>query len=78
MTGGPRRRADDHVHMDSWTREDQRHYEAGIRNDLRAIRAEIKTLSDRVLMLLGAIGLLAFLLPLVAPLIRSIFDIPTP
>lgn len=42
---------------------------------LKGIRDEVKTLADRVLLLLGGMALLAFLLPVAAPFIRSLLGL---
>lgn len=69
-------RGEDHVHPDMWTNEDQRHYEQRVAREVHRLRDEVKQLADRVLMMLGAILLLAFLIPLAAPFIRSAFGVP--
>lgn len=78
---GPRRRLTDHVHSEYWEVSEQRHYEQrmtdelkGIRMETRGMRSEIKALSDRVLLMLGGIALLAFIIPLIAPFVRSLFS----
>ena len=73
---GPRRRASDHVHEEYWTMLEQHRYEDGIKEELRAINREVKSLSNRLLLLMGGIILLAFLLPIAAPFIRGLVGIP--
>lgn len=70
------RRVDDHLHPEYWEVSDQRHYEERIGNELQGLRRDVKSLADRVLMLIGALGLLAFILPIVAPFIRTLFQVP--
>ena len=82
-TGGPRRRSSDyHGHDEYLLKSDHQRFEDRIAGELRSlrregsedlegIRREVKSLSDRLLMVMGAIALLAFLLPLAAPFIRS-------
>lgn len=62
---------DGHWHRESWTREEQHRYEDKVSDELKALRADIRDLSTRLLLMLGGLGLLAFLLPLVAPFIRQ-------
>lgn len=69
------RRASDHVHPDYWTEVDQHRYEDRMTDELRNIRREVKSLGDRVLMMMGAIALLAFAVPLLAPFIRNLFGV---
>lgn len=69
------RRAGDHVHPEYWTEADQERYERRVAQEVHGLRGEVKQLADRVLMMLGAIGLLAFLLPLAAPFIRAAFGV---
>ena len=73
---GPRRRASDHVHPEYWEEGEQHRYEARISEELKGIRTELKAVGDRILMVMGAVALLAFILPIVAPFIRSLFNIP--
>ena len=82
-TGGPRRRSSDyHGHDEYLLKDDHFRFEDRISRelarlrreggeDLDGIRREVKALSDRLLMVMGAIALLAFLLPLAAPFIRG-------
>lgn len=77
----PRRRATDHhVHPEYWTEVEQHRFEdrvsrelRGIRQDLRAdiqgTQAEVRQLATRLLLMLGAIALLGFLIPIVAPIL---------
>lgn len=73
---GPRRRASDHVHPEYWEESQQHRYEDKIGAELNGIKHEVKTLSDRILLVMGGVGLLAFVLPLIAPFIRGLFGIP--
>lgn len=70
------RRAGDHVHPEYWTEFDQEKYERRVAREVHGLRSEVKQLADRVLMLLGAIMLLAFLIPIAAPFIRSAIGVP--
>lgn len=74
--GGPRRRASDHVHTEYWTEIEQHRYEDKITDELKGLRREVKALSDRLLMVIGALALLAFTLPIIAPFIRAALGLP--
>jgi len=73
MAGGPQRRASDHVHLEYWEESQQHRYEDRMASELQQIRSEVKKLADRILLLMGALGLLAFVLPIAAPFIRQLF-----
>lgn len=72
---GPRRRSDDHVHEQYWEAGEQHRFEDRISGELNGIRQEVGKLRQQVTMIIGAIGILAFLLPVIAPFIRSVLDI---
>ena len=74
MAGGPQRRASDHVHLEYWEESQQHRYEDRMAAELQNIRSEVKKLADRILLLMGALGLLAFVLPIAAPFIRQLFS----
>ena len=75
--GAPRRRASDqHVHPEYWTESDQFRFEDRIGREIHALREEVRGIATRLTMMLGALALLAFLLPLIAPFIRSLFNLP--
>lgn len=69
---GPRRRITDHTHPDYWTEVEQHRYEDRMAGELSDIKRELRTLGNRILLVMGALGLAAFILPLVAPFIRSV------
>ena len=71
----PRRRAEDHVHPEYWEQTDQHRFEDRIGSELNGIRQEVGKLRQQVTMIIGAIGILAFLLPIIAPFIRSVLQI---
>lgn len=73
---GPRRRASDHVHEDYWEVREQHRYEDKIANEIGGMRRDLKVLSDRVLLLMGGVAILAFAIPILAPFIRSLVGIP--
>lgn len=76
-TGTPQRRATDHhVHVEYWTEIDQHRFEDRISLQIAELRKEVRDIAARLTMMLGALALLAFLLPLVAPFIRGLFNLP--
>ena len=66
MTRGP-----SHFHPDLWTVVQQHRYEDQTNMRLDRLTEAVDKLTQRVTILLGAIGLLAFVLPIAAPFIRS-------
>lgn len=76
-TGAPRRRATDHhLHPEYWTEQDQYRFEDRIGKEIHGLREEVRQIASRLTMMLGALALMAFLLPLIAPFIRSLFNLP--
>ena len=75
MTRTPQRRADVHVHPEYWQESEQHRFEDRIGSELSGIRQEVGKLRNQVTMIIGAIGILAFLLPIIAPFIRSVLQI---
>jgi len=71
----PRRRAEDHVHPEYWEETQQHRFEDRVGQELGGIKQEVSKLRQTVTMMIGAIGILAFLLPVIAPFIRSVLDI---
>lgn len=76
MTQRPQRRITDHYHPESWSRDDQHRFEDRITGELREIRTDLEKLASRVLMIFGGIAVLAFIIPLLVPLLREWLDIP--
>ena len=72
MTRGP----GNHHHPDLWTREDHRWYEERVQRDMQDLRESVDKLTQRVTYLLGAIGLMVFVLPIAAPFIRGFLGLP--
>jgi hypothetical protein len=68
----PQRRITDHYHPDLWATDQQHRFEDQLKDELQAMRAEIRSLSNRLLVVIGGLGLLAFALPIIAPFIRSL------
>ena len=69
MAFGPRRRATDHVHPEYWTEHEHEVFESRMADELEGLRSDVKSLSWRVAVVLGGVGVLAFLGPLAAELI---------
>ena len=59
---GPRRRSDDHV---PWTRGDQREFESELAEQLKELRGEVRTGSNRLTAAFLAVAVVAFLTPVV-------------
>lgn len=72
---GPRRRVEDHLHPEYWTEADQHRFEDRISRELNGIRGEVREAGTRITYLMGGLAVIAFLLPLVAPFIRGLFNI---
>jgi len=73
---GPQRRITDHFHDEYWKETDQHRFEDRIASEVNGVKREVRSLNNRITLLMGAIGLLAFLLPLLAPFIRSLVGFP--
>lgn len=56
--------------------EQQHRYEDRIAGDVKDLRASVDRLTQRVTMLLGAIALMVFLIPVLAPFIRGFLGLP--
>lgn len=83
---GPQRRITDHFHPEYWTENDQYRYEdkiareigslrGEVREELSGVREEVKALGNRITLILGGLALLAFLLPIAAPFLRSLLGV---
>lgn len=73
---GPSRRADDHLHPEYWERLDQHRFEDKVVSELKEIREDLEKLASRILLIFGGLGLLAFVIPLLVPIVRDWLDIP--
>jgi hypothetical protein len=69
---GPRRRINDHLHPEYWTELDQHRYEDRLANEVKGIKDEVGKLNQRITLIMGAVALMAFLLPVAAPFIRGL------
>ena len=78
MATTPQRRISDHYHPEFgsyWSKVDQHRYEDQTDSELRQIREELTKLRAQIALMLGAIGLVVFLLPIIAPFIRSMLNL---
>ena len=64
------------MHPDYWHRDAQHRYEDRTREELQKLESAIDRLTQRVTLLLGGIGLLVFVIPIVSPWVRSFVGIP--
>lgn len=64
----------------SWTLAEQHRYEDKVDKRLGDIEKQLDAIGTRLTLMIGAIGLLAFILPVVAPFIRIWLgvDVPAP
>jgi hypothetical protein len=65
----------DHIHQEYWRETEQHRYEADAADRFKRIEAAIEKLTQRITYLFGAIGLLLFLLPIIAPYIRDFLGV---
>lgn len=72
MTRGP----GNHFHPDLWTRDAQHRYEDRTGSEIHELRQSVERLTNRVTMLMGALGLLVFIIPIAAPFIRGFLGLP--
>ena len=68
-----------HWHPEVWTKAEQHRYEdktgsalEDIGDELRDMRGEVRMLSNRITLLLGGLGLVAFLLPIATLFVRAL------
>lgn len=73
---GPRRRLSDHSHDEYWETSQQHRYEDRMAAELKGINDQLRSLTLRITLIMGAIGILAFVIPIVAPFIRSALGVP--
>ena len=60
-----------------WTVAEQYRFEDHLDLQLRKMQLSIDRLTARLTLLMGGVGVLAFMVPIVAPLLRSWLNIPT-
>ena len=73
------------MHPEYWEESQQHRYEDRTSSELRQIREEmshmrtdLKETANRVLMLFVGVGILAFVIPIVAPFIRQLLGVQIP
>jgi uncharacterized membrane protein len=71
----PQRRVTDHIHQEYWRETDQHRHEDEITQRFSRIEQAIERLTNRITLLFGAIGLLLFVLPILAPFIRDFLGV---
>lgn len=67
----------DHVHVEQWTKDEHYRFEDRMNDELTKIERAIESLTVRVTLMIGALTLVAVLLPVIAPFIRAWLDIPS-
>ena len=72
MTRGP----SNHFHPELWTRDAQHRFEDRTATELKDLERAVDRLTQRVTLLMGAIGLLVFVIPIAAPFIRGLLNLP--
>ena len=75
MTQRPQRRITDHIHQEYWRETEQHRYEEEVAKRIGRVEGAIEKLTNRITLLMGAIGLLLFILPILAPYIRDFIGI---
>jgi hypothetical protein len=73
---GPQRRITDHWHPDYWTRSEQQRHEDKMIREVENLESAVRMLANRVTLMLGALALIGFLIPIVVPFIRSFLVSP--
>lgn len=77
MTGRGPIRHDGHNHPEYWEKADQHRFEDRVSKELHEMRNDLEKLTGRVLLMFGGIAVLAFLIPLLIPLVRNWLSIPS-
>jgi hypothetical protein len=79
------RRADDHNHPEYWTADAHHRFEDRTAKELQSLKAEVEKvevkvgeLTTRITLMLGALGLIAFLLPIISPFVRLWLGVESP
>lgn len=78
MTGPRRRASDDHNHPEYWTAEAHHRFEDRISREINNLREDLDAIGMRITLLLGGLGIMAFLVPVLAPFFRAWLNIDTP
>ena len=72
MTRGP---STPHYHPEYWSVANHERYEDRIGSEIRDLEKAVERLTHRITLMLGGLGLLVFVLPVVAPFIRAAIGI---
>ena len=72
------RRVDDHVHPQYWGAEDHHRFESRMAKELERLREDVEQLTMRLTLMLGAIAILAFIIPILAPFLTAWAGVDTP
>lgn len=78
LGGGHRHYMPEHTHHELWSKADHERFEDKLEDRLERMDDDIKGLGNRITLLLGALGLIAFLLPIIAPFIRLFLGVDVP
>jgi len=65
-----------HYHPELWTTDQQHRYEDRITDEMEKLEKAVDRLTTRVTLLMGAIGVLVFVIPIAAPFIRGALGLP--
>jgi hypothetical protein len=71
VTRGP----GNHYHPEYWSVAQHDRYEDRVTSEIRDLEAAVDKLTHRITLMLGGLGLLVFVLPVVAPFIRGMLGI---
>lgn len=77
-SGRSSRSGDDHVHADAWSKDDHHRYEDRIARELQILEGAIDKLTMRVTIMVGGIGVVAFLTTIAAPFVRAFLNLDAP
>lgn len=72
---GQQRRPGDHGHPEYWAKDDHYRFEDRVNMELQKIEDAVDRLTFRITLMLGALTLIAVMLPVIAPFIRAWLDI---
>lgn len=70
MRGGPA-----HKHEEYWTRDEHYRFDERVARELDKLEDAVDKLTTRVTLLVGGLGVLAFLANVFAPVIRAFFQV---
>lgn len=81
MTREPRRQQGtglDHFHPEYWGKDDHWRFEERVQSEIHSLERAVEKLTTRVTLMLGGLTLVAVLLPVIAPFVRSLLNLSTP